>query len=406
MEAEQQAIAAREKDRALELKSRQEHADALTEEASHYGIDSNRLWNSKSTGAKIGAILSIALGAFGKNNDALDMFNTAKQQDIDEQKSNIALMGEHAAAAKGLVGLAQSRFGDERQAEQAAHIAYIEAAKVRLSQMAASDKSVEATDNYQRMMAGLNEQLAERKSQLLAYTPSHYVGGGGDQIDKKRLQNRIAEIRDKSAAEGKPVSVDDAFRTAVAEQGFGDPLARRGGLPTYGKAEAKKGRGFDPENLTFNAPGSEGTYQARSPQSRESLMKAADKRENVDATLRDYKNAVSKLSATDKVSIHTPYPTAAAQAAMSAHTTAQGAIRALNDEGVWKAGEKPLLETQLPSPGNLGGHPDVAIHVFQQQAKKIWENKLHTEAAIPQSGGQAAPARAAGPPSTFRAPGS
>ena len=264
MEAEQQAIAAREKDRALELKARQEHADALAEEASHYGVDSNRLWNNKSTGAKIGAILAMSLGAFGKNNDALDMFNTAKQQDIDEQKHNIALMGEHAAAAKGLVGLAQSRFGDERQAEQAAHIAYIEAAKVRLQQMAAADKSVEATDNYQRMMTGLDEQLAERKKELLAYTPAHYAGGGGDQIDKKRLQNRIAELRDKSAAEGKPVSVDDAFRTAVAEQGFGDPLAGRGGLPTYGKAEAKKGRGFDPENLTFNAPGGEGAFQARS----------------------------------------------------------------------------------------------------------------------------------------------
>ena len=135
-------------------------------------------------------------------------------------------------------------------------------------------------------------------------------------------------------------------------------------------------------------------------------MKAADKRENVDTTRKDYEHAVRGLSATDKLSIHTPYPTAAAQAAMSAHTTAQGAIRALNDEGVWKAGEKPLLETQLPSPGNLGGHPDVAIHVFKNQAKKIWENKLDTEAAIPVSGQSAAPARAAGPPSTFRAPGS
>lgn len=172
-----------EKSRQAVLKSYQEQADQLANEASASHVDANRYFKNESTFDKITRVIGMALGgglqAAGRGNPAADAINAAIARDIDEQKTNIALKGQASERARGLFGVAMQRFGDERAAEEATHRAYLTIAEKKLQRLALGSKNVQVQQRAEDLLAQLQEQKAQRLNQMLQYAPAGPAGGGG-----------------------------------------------------------------------------------------------------------------------------------------------------------------------------------------------------------------------------------
>ncbi len=143
---EEAAARADRRTRALELMN-QRHDDAVAE-ANHelrnaermvtsHEIDPNRAF--KTTGARVGSAIAIAMSALGQGmsgragpNTAYKIINDAINRDIDLQKEELRTRKDVLRNKNNLFANMMARFGDERSAEIATHQAGLAAAKQKV----------------------------------------------------------------------------------------------------------------------------------------------------------------------------------------------------------------------------------------------------------------------------------
>lgn len=167
-------------------------------------IDPNRYWASKSTGAKIGAAISIALGAIGAglqgrgDNAALGIIKDAIDKDIDAQKANIAAKREGLAETQTMYSMMRQQFSDERQAEQATRAIAIDNAIHKIDQIMSQFKSPEMAAKAQQLRGQLEVESNKIKIPLIKEAEANATlkalsGGQGDGVDINKLSEKDRE---------------------------------------------------------------------------------------------------------------------------------------------------------------------------------------------------------------------
>lgn len=169
-----------EKSRTAVLQSYREQYDRMSDQLAGEKIDSNRLWNSKSTGQKIMDTIGVMMGGFvsgatGQANDALAKLERDVDRAVADQVHNYDIKKGGVEAKKGAFALAMNHFDDERKAEAAAYSAGMDATKTEISKLAVESRNVEVQARAKDMIAKLEEQKAARLNQMLQYM----LGGGG-----------------------------------------------------------------------------------------------------------------------------------------------------------------------------------------------------------------------------------
>ncbi len=182
MVADAQAAAASKKVEAAEseafLKRQQEKQEAVAAKSAEYqkqidmkiadlqsqSIDSGRLWAESSTGNKILAGVSLALGALGAGlmkdgrNRAAEVIDKAIDRDIEVQKSNIAKKQQDVSSARGAYSEFLSATGSERIAELATRNLAIENVQKQLAAAQASNLPEVAKNNVQLLAADMQQK--------------------------------------------------------------------------------------------------------------------------------------------------------------------------------------------------------------------------------------------------------
>lgn len=119
--------------------------NAASESLKGMKIDNNRFWSNSSTGNKVMAGISIALGALGQaftggdRNYALEIIDKAIDRDIDEQKANFEAGRGKMEAAKGVYSTFADKVKDDRIARSASRQAYLDRVKGEFDAIAASN---------------------------------------------------------------------------------------------------------------------------------------------------------------------------------------------------------------------------------------------------------------------------
>jgi hypothetical protein len=130
--------------------------ETLIQKTSAMTVDPNRYFANKSTGQKIGMMISVILGGMNSNgqNQALQAMFKLVDQDIQAQKDNIQIAKQGVDEQKGLLSMYRQNFESSTQAEKAAHIASLDYLKTKLA--AEASKS-----NNPMIMAKAQEAIAK-----------------------------------------------------------------------------------------------------------------------------------------------------------------------------------------------------------------------------------------------------
>jgi len=209
-EAEMQRQAV-EKEQARQdaLAARQQTIEQAIEDYSSTKIEPGRLWANASTGDKIVAGIGLFLGAFGSGgNKAVEVIDRAIQTDIDAQKANLQAKGESIRMQRGVFADMVTRFGDERQAEEASRNIYYKIAESKLRSMAAKFSGPDALAKAERAIGELQTRSAESQANL--------------HMKAEELQLQRESLRRKSTPSGlQPVDPTDQLISQI-----GDPKER------------------------------------------------------------------------------------------------------------------------------------------------------------------------------------
>jgi hypothetical protein len=309
MQAQQQQMEdARQAEANTQYQKVQQAADEASKAAK---IDPNNFWNTRSTGQKIAAAIGIALGGIGGGmsghggNTAMDVINKAIDRDIDAQKFNADQKGRNFSNQVGLYNVMRQKFGDERQAEAATRMSYLQSAEMQIRETAAKFQSPE---------------LQARAMQAVG-----------------QLQQKQAEIAHGVLAQG--------YQTAAMRQLMGGNTMNSGVLSALPKdvqarlvpmdGGATHGIAFDPE----------AAKEVRA------VSSAADNVKSIINEMRQLKGEGARLL---------PYGTLAARAS----ALRSRMVPALNEmAGIKKISEKEidLLSQQIPDPGSLLGDKSEAL---------------------------------------------
>jgi hypothetical protein len=119
-------------------------------------------------GAKIGAAIAMALGAYGAAlargpNTAMKIIQGEIDRDIKAQEAAIANQRGVATAAQAEVGMARQIFGDAQSQRLAAKNAALESVKMEMSLKAAESASPLVAANAQKAIAAIDAQVAQNE---------------------------------------------------------------------------------------------------------------------------------------------------------------------------------------------------------------------------------------------------
>jgi hypothetical protein len=137
-------------------------------------INPNQFWESRSTPQKIMAAIGIALGGIGGGlsghggNAAMDVINKAIDRDIDAQKFNANQKQNAFQNQMGVYNVMRSKFGDERTAEAATRLAYMQNVEMQLKETAAKYQSPEMQAKFNMMMGKVQQQQGALMQQIHA----------------------------------------------------------------------------------------------------------------------------------------------------------------------------------------------------------------------------------------------
>lgn len=178
--------------------------------------------------AVLGGAFGAALQGPGAENQGLKAVNNAIQRSIDAQKANASLHRQKMEDQRSLLGQMAKTFGDEREAEEAAWIVYLQKAKTDMAKNAAESKTDMARAKWRAGIALIDDKLAARfekwdqltkdrvaRTQHDVNAPAQYAGGAGQPLDKqdrKEVQD-IAEQMEKGGIPQAFSNLQDVDRT-------------------------------------------------------------------------------------------------------------------------------------------------------------------------------------------------
>lgn len=172
--------------------------DALYQQVAGTKIDPNHMWNSASTGSKLGMLAGILISGAGANagqgNMAMQTINKAVEQDIEAQKSNLS-------SKENLLHYNLQRTHDLTAAQNETRLNLLATFKGQVDAAAARQGSAIAKANAAGLNAQIDMQMAGIKHQIafehVKFSMMNGTGGGapatGDQNDPDRglVQRKI-----------------------------------------------------------------------------------------------------------------------------------------------------------------------------------------------------------------------
>ncbi len=176
--ATQQSMAERDE----ELATRQQDFTSSVKALSKASVDPDRFWASRSTGQKIGVMISLALGGFvqgvrGGSNPGMDIINNAIERDIKAQEFAYHATRDTAAMKQTAFGLAMQKYQNVDAARSMARAASLDAVQAQFGQNAALWKDAESANRANGAMAELEGNKAQQIAQGIRFLPATATGG-------------------------------------------------------------------------------------------------------------------------------------------------------------------------------------------------------------------------------------
>lgn len=192
-------LAKREMERQRQLEKMEQGFGEMLAEANREPIDSERLWNNKSTGEKILSKLALFIGTIGGAGLGNPMMMMNKidgdvERDLQAQKANKAFQLQRMAAEGTLYGMARDRFASEGAVDQAMR-------ETAWRKIDAELKNFHARAQDPARRAAIEQLMAATESKIL------------DQERQRRLMNdadTLARLRASMAPRGKPPPRNEA----------------------------------------------------------------------------------------------------------------------------------------------------------------------------------------------------
>ena len=131
-------------------------------------VDPNRYWANKGTGDKVLAGIGLFLGAFGQGgNKAVAVIQDAIDKDIAAQKANIETKKAGVAVQSGILSDMRARFQDQRVAEEAARVAYLDNAQLKIKAISSKYSGQEVAAKADMLIGELEQKKIEAKANFL-----------------------------------------------------------------------------------------------------------------------------------------------------------------------------------------------------------------------------------------------
>lgn len=172
MQAVEKQRLALQKQKEEDLGRLQKQIDQRSDEAAK-NIPGKDFWADRSTESKIGAAISIGLGAVGAamtggENQALKIINNAIDTDMKRQVERYSALRGRVGDARDSYGLMLKTYGDKESALLASQEIAYKKAQIKLNQFAAMAESDNARAKAQQLSGGLEMQRGEAHNKLLA----------------------------------------------------------------------------------------------------------------------------------------------------------------------------------------------------------------------------------------------
>jgi hypothetical protein len=229
---------------------------AATNEYKSAEVDPDRLFKKKGTGSKILAALAAGLGAYasamtGTKNFALDIINSAIDDDIDAQKTEIAQKAGAITEQRNLLNDLIRKGMSDTEAEKAARVIMIERVELQLKERLEKISGSAAKQQGQLLQEQLNNEKQLKLEELKqAAAPKTVTITKQQPSPALKLQQKFDES--KAAALGRKEGEKEAAeKTPLSEK---DKLARKvpgfvGYANTQKQAETAIQANKDIENL-------------------------------------------------------------------------------------------------------------------------------------------------------------
>lgn len=138
----------------------------ITDDYESRTVDPERYWKNKGTGARIGAAIAVAIGAFGAamtggKNYALDIINNEVDRDIDAQKSEISKMGQRVNMQTNEIAQLRQMGLDADAAEDVARLNRYRMVENKIKARAAESEGAQAKTQAEGAIAQLQQKQAE-----------------------------------------------------------------------------------------------------------------------------------------------------------------------------------------------------------------------------------------------------
>lgn len=236
----------------------QSRLNAQLDQLQAQGINPNQYFQNQTTASNISQAVLVGLTQFGQGvahrqgNPALEMINDAVARDVDAQKTNLQknlqVMGKRLDLDNTNFDQQNALLKAEAESYQAAYtVASNDVSKRAAMYQGNAEVQQKATDMQSQLELEKNNRVGQIADKQYALQKRYDVqgrAGGIAAADRAAIIKRMADIRDKGAENGKPISVAEARRQAVEEHlGFdanpGTPEASYAKTPKGGVQQAQ-----------------------------------------------------------------------------------------------------------------------------------------------------------------------
>lgn len=212
-----------------EIADKQSELSAEIDRVSALKVDPSRFWADKSTGQKIALGASLFLGALGAarggGNQAAAVINNAINRDLEMQQADIIQQTRGVDKKRGILGEMKSRFKDDRMAREAARMAYINDAQLKIQEMSNKYDSQIVKANAAKLIGQLEVQKQTAQAQFMqSFQQSKPVGPDANigMLDKDQRERFVpgyglALTKDSAKLARESVSTMDSIKGNIDE---------------------------------------------------------------------------------------------------------------------------------------------------------------------------------------------
>lgn len=345
-------------EREADLRMRQQDFDQSAKDLASQGIDSSRVWASKSTPRKIAALVSVGLGGFlsgarGGPNQALDMINTEIERDIRSQEFAYKAKRDSLEAQQSAFGMAMQRYQSVDAAKAFARVAAMDTVAAEIQRQAALKGGNDAMSRADAAIAELQKERAQQILQGIQFVPTQYSE------QKYRIAGRLGTYSAREI---------DAMQDKEAERGFElEKIAVKEGLEGAGKRadqEQKREARWVPTSST-----GKGYYAPTEDEAKKHREAQAETQEIIDLVKR-IKEDQAKIGYSGRVAASTGLPGTETPAVKRLRTNSTALVGAINKSqhfGALDKGTQELLQQMTGDPlAVMGNEPQ--LEAIERQA--------------------------------------